>query len=230
VIAPLWYESHDTSANAAASITTTAPSSHNLAGDLYLETITYTGGTGTTLTPPAGRTLVWRRDVSTSLGVAVYQYILGSGGNQNYGAAPNCDLVSCVSGFYGCDPAVPVTLLAETDNPSDATWPSLAAQAAVPGACVVAVFGGLVAGGGLVTVAAPFRLVDGFSGSSVTLSQATAVWYAGAAGPVGPAVGKPLVAGLSIAGLLQLNASRGYVEQPVAARFASTGVQRVAVR
>ncbi|HMC68209.1 MAG TPA: hypothetical protein VKJ07_03565, partial [Mycobacteriales bacterium] len=120
------------------------------ANDVLVASITYSGGTGTTITAPAGWTLVKRTDNGTTIGLAVYSLVLAGAPAASYqwtGITSGAFLAGGVAAYRNVDNATPwiageqngQTTAAPT-CPASCTHTTPSVIAAVPDSMVVASF------------------------------------------------------------------------------------------
>jgi hypothetical protein len=104
---------------ASGGITLTAPAG-TLSTDVVLAGFHYRGGTGVTIAPPAGWTLVKRLDTGTVAGSAVY-WALGSVASYAFTLSGNAKTVGFTLGYIGVDNTTPMDAIATSQTNASST-------------------------------------------------------------------------------------------------------------
>ncbi|MEA2170437.1 MAG: hypothetical protein QOF76_3737 [Solirubrobacteraceae bacterium] len=126
-------------------------------GDVLVATVTYAaGGQTAKLTPPAGWTLVVRKDRGHDVSLAIFRHTFAAG-ESTYTFATDRPVggVGVVAAYSGVDAAQPVDGAAIADSSGKTTVQAPPVTTTVPGDRVLSVFGGLAKGGASITWQAP---------------------------------------------------------------------------
>jgi len=106
-------------------LTLSAPAG-TLASDILIAVIEFEGGTGETWTPPAGWTLIGRKDNSTTIGVVAY-WAHGNVASFAFAVSPTITAVGWVNGYFGVNQVTPIdaTAVGNTGSGTVATCASI---------------------------------------------------------------------------------------------------------
>jgi hypothetical protein len=153
-------------------LTISAPAGVVAATDVLLVAMTWTGGTGVTVTPPTTFTLVARVDSGTDLGMGIYvgTYVAG---NRTWSFGASVNALSHALAFTGGDLQSPVSM---ADAMALASGTALTAPGLKPTEAVqlLATFHAVLASA---TLTAPTDMIERLNNSgSVSLASNTVVW------------------------------------------------------